>query len=1069
MEDWELIESYAKQHSESAFRKLVERHAGLVFGSALRQVRDAHLAQDVTQAVFILLARKAPNLRKGTILSGWLFQTTSFVASRAVRAEQRRQRREQEAFAMQQLSSTDKAWQRIEPVIDDALDRIGRADRDAVLLRYLEGKTLREVGAALGVTEEAAKKRVNRAMERLRTVLTRSAVSLSTGLIASALSSNANASVPGTVLAGITGAARAITATDSAAALASEALAAWRWARLKLAAAITATALLVTSFITITIGRPNKQSTAELSPAPPPAAASSIQNVAASGIQEPLAGNSELNILRLHAVDAATGEGLPNARVASTVWAGESVEDHWDLVTDASGRCRVPYAPGTRRLDVGVVVDGWAARFATWPSEGVTGIPGEYTLRLERTTATIGGQILDLDGQPVANADIWFQGGEAGDSAHRERPRERFGFLHAVPAGRTDAQGRWTIGFIPPRHPGFFLVARHRDFAETSVISSDAQESVAAIEREDLKQLWAGELVTMMKAAFTLSGTVVGEDNLPIPGAKIQQREQGEVFTTDDSGAFQVPGLREGVWDFTVSANGFAPVRTNAQISAEMRPMLVMLQPGGILRVRVIDEQGAAVPDATVGLAQWGEHRNALSWQAKTDGDGRLEWHSAPPDAELELYARKDGFCYTRDVKVNADGDERVIKLQHALDVFGQVADAETGEVIRDFKAMPGYGQKYHDAELRWFAAETVRGTNGLFKLTFAENAKPWQVRILAEGYEDWVSDPLESADRTVTLNIALKRAVPEESVRGAALKPDGTPASGAQVALLSLDHNVRLLRTLTFQGNRRWLTTCDEKGEFRFPANQSAHSLAAASPDGYAQVRIRGAQEPVTLQLQPWGRVEGVVDVSARTYPVESIELYDPAADNYQGRISLLGAFSAKVDANGHFSFENVPPGEFSAFINSLAGIPFHHQTPLTVLPGETTQITIAERTGTLLKGRFLAPPGRSMDWNKDLILARVELESLRSPPGWNPLDEGKLASVEFWTSSAGREFVNARRMVSLRVGGDGSFLSVERVPAGEYRFSAVFKNASLNRKLIITSEDEQLPDFDLRDIELR
>lgn len=110
MDDWQLIETFAREHSEAAFRTLVERHGGLVQASALRQVSDVQLAQDVTQAVFVLLARKAGRLRRGTMLPGWLFQTTRFVARRALRTEQRRQRREQEAFLMQQLTSTTDTW-----------------------------------------------------------------------------------------------------------------------------------------------------------------------------------------------------------------------------------------------------------------------------------------------------------------------------------------------------------------------------------------------------------------------------------------------------------------------------------------------------------------------------------------------------------------------------------------------------------------------------------------------------------------------------------------------------------------------------------------------------------------------------------------------------------------------------------------------------------------------------------------------------------------------------------------------------------------------------------------------
>jgi len=113
MEDRQLIEEFVAKKSEAAFGALVDRYINLVHSAATRQVHDAQLAQEVTQAVFILLARKIGELPAKTLLPGWLYRTTRFVAARAVRAEQRRHHREQEAFEMQQLSSPDPTWQRM--------------------------------------------------------------------------------------------------------------------------------------------------------------------------------------------------------------------------------------------------------------------------------------------------------------------------------------------------------------------------------------------------------------------------------------------------------------------------------------------------------------------------------------------------------------------------------------------------------------------------------------------------------------------------------------------------------------------------------------------------------------------------------------------------------------------------------------------------------------------------------------------------------------------------------------------------------------------------------------------
>src|SRR4051812_39467454 len=158
--DMELLQEYASRNAEEAFATLVSRHIGMVYSVALRHVGNAHQAQEITQAVFIILARKACSLRPGTVLSGWLFQTARLTAANSLRTEIRRMRREQEACMQSTLRENETdSWKQIAPLLDKAIADLGEADRNAVVLRFLEGKDLKEVGAALGTSEEAAKKR----------------------------------------------------------------------------------------------------------------------------------------------------------------------------------------------------------------------------------------------------------------------------------------------------------------------------------------------------------------------------------------------------------------------------------------------------------------------------------------------------------------------------------------------------------------------------------------------------------------------------------------------------------------------------------------------------------------------------------------------------------------------------------------------------------------------------------------------------------------------------------------------------------------------------------------------
>jgi len=166
-EDTVLVREYAATGSEQAFETLVTRHLALVYSAALRQLGDPSLAQDVTQAVFIILARKAKSLSDKVILSGWLYRTTRYACADALKIQRRRQKHEQEAQmdAMTQSDETDSAWLQLAPELDEAMAQLRDQDRDAIVLRFFENKSLREVGNAMGLEERAAQKRVTRGLE----------------------------------------------------------------------------------------------------------------------------------------------------------------------------------------------------------------------------------------------------------------------------------------------------------------------------------------------------------------------------------------------------------------------------------------------------------------------------------------------------------------------------------------------------------------------------------------------------------------------------------------------------------------------------------------------------------------------------------------------------------------------------------------------------------------------------------------------------------------------------------------------------------------------------------------
>lgn len=211
MDSATLLRTYVETGSEQAFSQLVASHFNLVYSAALRRVGgDAHLAKDVAQSVFTDLARRASALPAGVVLGGWLYRHTFFTAAKLIRAERRRLAREKQAVEMNALNDkSDPSWQHLAPVLDEAMNGLGPQDRNAIVLRYFERQPLRAVGDALGTSEDGARKRVDRAIEKLRAFLTRRGITISAAALAAALTTQAVTVAPAGMAAAVAGASLA--------------------------------------------------------------------------------------------------------------------------------------------------------------------------------------------------------------------------------------------------------------------------------------------------------------------------------------------------------------------------------------------------------------------------------------------------------------------------------------------------------------------------------------------------------------------------------------------------------------------------------------------------------------------------------------------------------------------------------------------------------------------------------------------------------------------------------------------------------------------------------------------
>ena len=256
--DMDLVRQYTGHNSEPAFAELVQRYINLVYSVALRYTGNAEDAQDVTQAVFIVLAKKAASLRERTILTGWLYEATRFTAARLLRAKARRHAREQEAYMQSTLneSDPDSAWRQLAPHLEEAMSRLGERDRTLLALRFFENKSGAEAAALLGIRESAAHKRTVRAVEKLRMFFRQRGIVLSAVAIAGAVSANSVQAAPVELAAMVTATATKGTALSAAmAALVKGTMNMMTWMKLQFALGVGTALVLAGGAATVAISR----------------------------------------------------------------------------------------------------------------------------------------------------------------------------------------------------------------------------------------------------------------------------------------------------------------------------------------------------------------------------------------------------------------------------------------------------------------------------------------------------------------------------------------------------------------------------------------------------------------------------------------------------------------------------------------------------------------------------------------------------------------------------------------------------------------------------------------------
>jgi RNA polymerase sigma factor (sigma-70 family) len=865
-----LLIEYSRHGSEESFRELVRRYTNLVYSVALRQSGcDHHSAEDLVQKVFADLAAqlregRGPLASEPVQLGGWLHHHTCLVAANQRRANQRRRARDHEAAQMQisgSSSETQDAWADLEPILDPAMNALSPSDRDALVLRFLERHPLRDLGHLLGIGEDAAQKRVARALERLRAELLRRGVTVSAVLLATLMDDRTTTAAPigldERVARQVTDSLRQVADIHSASTATASlmgSLAAW-WAKwpgsalATLGVGVVAVALLVGAKVAWSSRRATEP------PAPSLAARSEAERLhptdpgTGQSRISPGAGSAESTaatpaVLRLTLVSAKDGRPIPNASVVVTAMQRERSATS-NFRTDASGMAELRYPGTSDRLVAVTRTEQHADLFLTWQAGDEAVIPESYEARLEDGVA-IAGNVLSEAGDPIFNARVLFHAEVDGD---RLSPVAQFAF-QMIPA-TTDVTGRWSIPGVPA-----WLLDRLRGSAALTDGELSTSRSVDGDPRLRA-QLLDGTFRFVLANGQTLAGEVLDPTGRRVAGAAVRILSAptfvgGRTTTTSAEGTFAFGNCAPGTNLVTAQADGWAPRTLVAVAGVASEPVRIILAPARSLRLRVTGPTGAPAQGVSVRLDSVSPDlsRRATDpsitraeFAARTDVDGRVTWDSAP-DEDLTLVIGEWGDWEVQRLVLRPTDEEHTVRLSLAPVTSGTASS--------------------------------------------------------------------QSQPRATGTSLSFE-------VR----EPDGTPAGHAEVVVVDRRQSPGLLAPDGIGALLRdGMARAGGDGTVSMPSEMVSGSEWVVLAHHQAGMALVLASEVVSsrlVTLRAWSRIEGRLRDRTRPRPGVTLDLEGDfnAPDGLQ---PMLERFRTTTEEDGRFEFPRVPPGRLRLAIHDKA-----------------------------------------------------------------------------------------------------------------------------------------------------
>ena len=718
---------------------------------------------------------------------------------------------------------------------------------------------------------------------------------------------------------------------------------------------------------------------------------------------------------------------------------------------DENGRLVVSLPDKPDRLNFSIKTPGYGPYWADCHADyGSKTVRNEFTAQLDAAWS-VGGVIVDEDGKPIEGVEVH------PNVKYKKRPGDNRQ-LGMGERFATDAQGIWRFDCVPDSMDKVFVEIDHPDYMPKRQSLAHAEFGIEQ-----------GETPTAniaLTRGLAVTGTVTDETGKPIEGALIRTKFLNDIreATTNERGEYRLVGCEPMTTRIVVSAQGQATDMKQLRLEPGMEPIDFQMQPGGKVRIRVLDENGAPVPNARIFYQRWRDGRfQYFEFDHKSqraDENGIWQWNEAPLDEFQADICRPGGMELARQ-KLVARDEEYVFRVPPALVISGTVIDAETKQPIKAFQVVPGI--RSSGTNVNWSHGETTTGKDGKYRFKRTHDYSAHLIRVEAEGYKSAISREIMSNEGSVTIDFELK---PGTNVGATIVTPNGAPAAGAQIALGVAGSQISVKNgEIDDSSTYAARLAADEAGKFRLSPQETPFQLVISHSDGFAHIKATPDTMPATIELERWARVEGTFRVGKTVLAGVPITISLNRGAYGQDVPSIFLHHDTTTGPDGRYVFNKVVAGKgwigrrimrtvSDGALDKLSSC----DVPTTFEAGKTSHISFGGM-GRPVVGRFTAPEGFEgrVSWN----FAWVRLEAGPPVPEL-PIEPPEIASdqearrkwwQEWQSSEEGLAWKEAQKeqdrlrattpFFTASVGRDGTF-RIDDVPEGEYTLSIRFDRES-------------------------